>query len=498
MLKSTPLLLVLLLCGCSDPVSPYADHNVIVIVIDTLRRDRLNPSGDEFLEKLSREAVCFSNAVAPSSWTRPSVASIMTGLYPGNHGAVRREIIDEGPGSMGTRFLDPELLTLAECLKEAGYNTAAFVTNPNIIPIRRFDQGFDEFTQPAGNARQLFGAAGDWIKANKGRGKFHLYLHALDPHAPYYPPQRYRDRFLEDRRIDKAPFTNSGYPEGIEFWLKQYRAWDKGEPFRFDYKGEFEALMKKYAALMNDVTLEQVKAMVDLDFTGFDDPAFVERLEHLVTLYNAEVAYVNYTVSVFFDVLEKEGLLDTSIVVVTSDHGEAFMEHEELRHDRTVFTEEVDVPLIFRIPGRKGVVDPPVSLTDIMPTILDLLGLPMPGNLDGISLQPHMVHGTAPVNRLIFTELIHRRTDRIAVVHGDRKLIYLQKPDRAPEWSLYDISDDPGEESPLPLEAWDGGARALKEAILRFKKDRKLQRSSASEEVLSEEELKQLQELGYM
>jgi arylsulfatase A-like enzyme len=485
--------------GCTDKRSPYAEHNVIVIVIDTLRSDRVNPSGDALMERLSRQAVCFNNAIAPASWTKPSVASIMTGLYPGNHGTVEKDTKPEGPDDKGIRFLDPRLPTMAECLKDAGYRTAGIITNPNIIPARHFDQGFDDFTQPAGNAKELFDQAKDWIVSNRDRGKFHLYLHAFDPHAPYFPPQEYRDRYVKDRRIEKAPFTNFGSPEEIEFWLRQYRAWDEssGEAFHFSYEDEYDEMKAKYEKMMSRITLDDVRSTFYLDFSGFEDPDLQERLEYLETLYNAEVEFVNHTLAAFFDFMEEEGILDDSIVVITADHGEAFLEHGDVRHDRSVHTEEVDVPLIFCIPGYQASLDEPVSLTDILPTILDIVGKAEPEGLDGISLWPYIQQGIPPSKRPVFTELIHSNMEQIGAIVGHRKLIYEQNHNGESHWRLYDTRSDPGEKAPVDEGAWDAGAKAMKEAILRFKKDRRLQRATQSAVPLTREEIDQLKELGY-
>jgi len=135
--------------------TPPSDANVVIILIDTLRRDRLEIHGNEdgltpFMDALAREGICFRNAVTPAPWTKPAVASLLTGVYSGRNGVLGDHVVLKNMA-----FLNPKYLTMAESFKAGGYQTAAFVTNANITSHYRFNQGFDTFVQPAGDASKL-------------------------------------------------------------------------------------------------------------------------------------------------------------------------------------------------------------------------------------------------------------------------------------------------------------------------------------------------------
>jgi arylsulfatase A-like enzyme len=218
MMRMNSLFLVLLAAGCLIESGcghgpPAVDKNVIVLVIDTLRRDRLHAFGFDgnispCMDELAVDGFCFRKAFAPSSWTKPSVASLLTGLYPGRHGAVGCPTFLTGLGD-----LKESHRTLAEYLKEAGYFTAAMVTNPHIVPKNHFDQGFDEFVEPAGNAEVLLDKALEWIRGRAGAQRYFLYLHIFDPHMPYAPPAPYQ-KIREDRPGGRIPVRTAGEPPG--------------------------------------------------------------------------------------------------------------------------------------------------------------------------------------------------------------------------------------------------------------------------------------------
>jgi arylsulfatase A-like enzyme len=499
-----------LLPACT-PAEPLADANVIVILIDTLRSDyvgaynperKLTPS----MDLISREGAYFRNAIAPSSWTKPSVASLMTGLYPGRHGTVKRGF--EKKDSRGRFSLDPGLTTLSEELNRAGYSTAAFATNPNIIPSLHFDKGYDHFMQPAGIANELFDQATAWIEANRGKGKFHLYLHLLDPHLPYFPPEDYRERFIEEPFEEAAPFTRLGQSFEIDLWIKQYKHWEPegpGDRFKFDFDQAWAELVEKFPDKANHIDKAQLAEFMFLDFEGYDDPALKKRVDHLISLYEGEVVYTDDAIQEFVKMLETEGLLDNTILVVTADHGEAFLEHDLWGHDRSVHWEEVNVPLIFRIPGEdgpvKGTFDEAVSLVDVYPTILDLVGLPLPESLDGTSLKPILLPSNRAFRRErpVFTELIGQTKDLVAAIFQDRKVIREVSQDGELAWYYFELDSDPEEQVPLDLDEGDDRVKALKRSIESFIKNRSLDRpGDENEGQLTEEEIEEMRKLGYL
>jgi arylsulfatase A-like enzyme len=506
-LAVSALLLLAAWPGCSGRVPPE-DANVIIILVDTLRRDRLGAHGylkdvSPYMDLLADEGFCFRRAVAPCSWTKPSVASLLTGLYPGQHGALGDHVVLKNMA-----FLDTKFTTLAERMKRAGYRTGAFVTNANIISRYHFDQGFDNFTQPAGDAKELFGKASRWIKKHGEKGKFFLYLHLIDPHEPYLPPPEYQERFVHGEPGEKAPFTEHGRPKEIVEWLEQYtrrKAGTEGGKFEFDYEPLLGELKERLSDILPDVTREKIRSYIDVNFRSLEDPELLRRAEYLTALYDGEVSYTDDAIRDFVTELKHDDVLDETVLVVTSDHGEAFLEHNRWGHRQYVHAEEIDIPLIFRIPGPdgiplKGEIDDYVSLVDLYPTLLDMLDLPAPGNVDGISLWPVMQGGggTMLANRPVFCESTFEDGDHVSAMMGKSKVIRSAGKNSV-RWIYYDLEKDPGENEPLDPTRAGEEARALMQSVESLLNRRKLDFNKKVEiGTPSDEEIEQLQELGYL
>ena len=494
--------------SCS-PANPLKNKNVIIVLVDTLRRDHVGAYAAEknrkltaCMDELTVKGFSFSRALAPSSWTKPSVASLMTGLYPGRHGAI---------GNLKTYWnlalLDHAHETFAERMKSEGYQTAAFITNPHIVPFFQFHQGFDEFIQPAGDARELLDKAAGWIENRKSGDSFFLYLHIFDPHDPYFPPEEYRKRHAIETPVTKAPYARVGRPDGIRAWIELFDAWslcpDKsGFEFEFDYE--------KYAATLDDELAEmgpdKVRSMLFLDFNGRDDPALANRIEYLTSLYRGDVDYTDDSIGAFIAELEKNGVLDDSIVVLTSDHGESFLERGCWGHGFDVHSEEVDIPLIFRVPGRDGPIagayNNPVSLVDVFPTVLDMLGMPCPQDLDGCTLWP-IINASGLSERSerpVFSELILEEGDYVtALFSSGSKLIRTDLPEHPVKWVYFDVEKDPLEKLGMSIDEGGQAASALKIAIEELIKNRTLHLfGTGPEKEISDEMLKQMKQFGYL
>ncbi len=320
--------------------------NVIIYLIDTLRADHLGAYGYDRptspnIDRFADDGVLFGNAQAQSSWTRPSVVSLLTGLRPRRHGVNRRQ--DALSGSVDT---------LAELLSREGYDTAGFVTNGNAGPDFGLDQGFEEFRylRESADTRErhrlsdhLNGWLFHWLE-NRGQDQrpFFLYAHATDPHVPYTPVEPFRRRF--------APEAD---PEiGL---------------------------------------LDNVRAVIQ----GRRAPTERTR-QDLIDLYDAEIAFNDHHFGLLIERLKQLGLYQSSLIVLVSDHGEEFLDHDGWEHGVTLFDDQLHVPLIVKFPQndkfpRKGTeagtrADATVSQVDVMPTVLDLLGIALPAGLDGVSL----------------------------------------------------------------------------------------------------------------
>jgi arylsulfatase A-like enzyme len=298
---------------------------VIVYLVDTLRADHLPLYGyardtAPALSRFAKDAVVFDQAIASSSWTKPSVASLFTSLPPRDHGCVQFYTP-----------LDPELVTLAESMRDHGFATGAVVVNPLVLARdMHFDQGFSYFAAPAAPRRagEVVDAALAFLDRSRGQPTF-LYVHTMDAHTPYLPPPPF------DRRY--APHPAPG------------RA--AAEPS--DYK-------------------------VPLD------------RDRIVAQYDGAVAYGDQEFGRFLRGLQERGLYDRALVVFLADHGEEFLDHGDWVHGHTLFDELVRVPLVLKYPHRRDAgrrVASQVQLVDVLPTILKSQGFAPPARIAGRPLE---------------------------------------------------------------------------------------------------------------
>ena len=309
--------------------APPRPLNLLLVVVDTLRADHLGCYGHErptspHIDALAAEGLLFTRAVAQSSWTTPATASILTGRYPHHHRAVTF-----------TSPIAPDVPTLAELLRARGYRTGAYVTNVNVRGSLGFDRGFDDYhyypekeASPSLHlpASELAVHAASWLAAGDGR-PFFLWVHASDPHAPYAAPPALAARFAE-----ALPPTMVG----------------SADPLR---------LLRRRGV-----------------------PASAAELAYLTSLYDADVAAADEGVGHILAVLRQLRLAEDTLIIVTADHGEEFGEHGGFEHGHSLYRELTDIPLIIRLPGaaRPGRVSTFARQVDIVPTALDVLGLPTP------------------------------------------------------------------------------------------------------------------------
>jgi arylsulfatase A-like enzyme len=408
-----------------DPVEEAAERfrgsfNVLLILFDTLRADHTDPYGAESvstpaLAQLARRGVTFVNASANASWTRSSVASLLTALHPVAHRV-----------ATGRSALPQSVPYLPSLLKRAGYATLGVVNNPQITLGSGFARDFDALVDyralrplasgtraPEEHAQAVWQGFVEPFIAGTAGGRFFVYLHELDPHAPYEPP---------------PPFDTV---------------------HDFGYQGN--------VTTSGSSARERVRLLSLLDrgeaWLGEAD------IRHLRSQYAGEVAFMDRFLGWILTRLEELGLAQETLVVFVSDHGEEFLEHGSWGHGASVYQTVLEVPMILSLPGVLPEGRRPrfhAQLHDLAPTILDLLGLEASPKMQGRSLLPLLAtDDDHEPGRATFGRSLHRlrgpgRTlvGVDSVRFGDWKLLRHSrgKGDQLLQsFELFDLGDDPGE-----------------------------------------------------
>jgi arylsulfatase A-like enzyme len=404
--------------------------NVLLIVVDTLRADHLGAYGyarptSPNLDRFADTAVRYERAWSQAPWTTPSVAALLTSRQPLSFG------ITDVDSTL------PEGATLlSERLAAAGYRTGAVVSHRFVSRRWGFAQGFESFDDT--NARDHDAITSPQITAQALRfldehrdERFFLWLHYFDPHFAY--------REHADFAFDRAGAYDGPVQPGVRF-------------------GD---LLRRQATL---------------------GPADARELERL---YDSEIAFTDEHIGRVLAHLAETGLDANTLVVFTADHGEEFLEHGRLGHTKTLYDEVLRVPLLVRTPGvAPGVVDAPVALVDVAPTILDALGLPPDAEAAGRVL-PRPSERVDPERVVLASS--ERRQRKITAVSEGFKLIRTGE-----QVEYYDLTRDPGERSPLadrdvgPFARLDAATRELAVA-----------NTPGAAVELSEDERERLRLLGY-
>ncbi|MFM1922149.1 MAG: hypothetical protein RLZZ303_3783 [Candidatus Hydrogenedentota bacterium] len=436
--------------------------NVLLVVIDTLRGDRVDAKRNGMpvmphLREYAAGGAWFKRALSPATWTKPSVASILTGLFPETHGVqygVQRAWF-EGQDMSVTQTLKPGTPTIATLLKSQGYRTGCIQTNQHVTQAMGFGEGVDQFefyfAQPAGlitdKALGFIGAA---------EGPWFLYAHYIDPHAGYNPPEPHRSAF------GPLPALTDEETE----WLKDENYHTGYYMDRFKYDVDF---------------------IQERQYGEFSETA----REAIRQLYDGECLYTDAELKRLLDVVERDHL-DT-LVIITSDHGEEFWEHGSIGHGKTVYEELAHVPLIVRGPGvAPEAIETPALTLDIGPTIAGYLGLDFHPGAQGVNLLAR-----SPEPRPVYTStrgsIPEFKLDAASVLAWPLKLIDDRKRGTT---RLFDLAQDPREQADLSGERPDEAARLL--AALGAHRSAVSRDDAANTTALSREELEALESLGYV
>lgn len=414
----------------APPVAPPegAPVNVLIISIDTLRADAVGSYGNKDgltpnLDRLAREGARFEQAYSSSSWTLPAMASLFTGLDARRHNA---GWVSDARDPLARTRLSPELWTLTGSLRERGYETAAIVTNPFLTLRYGFGRGFDTYENfsiaadifvafqdtslvrfatwvmpslvPGDRSGVVTARAAEWLRRRSSERPFYLWVHYIDPHAPYSPggDKTRISSFRGDSLLGGTP------------------------------AGDFVDSTPDIARLRSGEVRPDA-----------------EQKRQMRRLYDGEVAEVDAAIGNLLAALDDTGASASTLVVCVSDHGEEFWEHGGVEHGRTVYDEVVHVPLLMRWPGRitaGTTVGSLVRITDIAPTVIEATGGTIPQKLDGFSLR-QMLRGGAVPERVAFIENMHFAEERLGLRTPTHKYVRWENGKE----EVYDLRRDPGE-----------------------------------------------------
>jgi arylsulfatase A-like enzyme len=349
------------LSACSGVGKPDVP-DVVLIIIDTLRADKLYAERNYVplmpnLQTLAESSVNFTQAYSPETFTKPSVTSILTSLYPEVHG-VNFGIWTPAQVGKGDSLkkevhvdvLTPELPYLPSMMKAAGYTTIGYQTNMQLHAESGFTRDFDQYHYFfEDNAASITSKAVSSLQ--NARGPVFLYVHYMDPHLPYNPPKDVVAAF--------------------------------GSPPRVDSKDM--AILKSYNSYYTDL----VAYGFGLSAERQTEPLSSKGREFVRYMYDGDVRFIDREIASLIDAARKRN--PESLIVITSDHGEEFWEHGSVGHTKTAYRELAHVPLIIAsgsLDARK--IDSPVENLGILPTIASFLGLSIPDGCQGDSLMPFL------------------------------------------------------------------------------------------------------------
>ncbi len=401
------LLLPILFAGCGEEIRP---PSIVLIVVDTLRADHLSqygyaPATSPALDAFAAQATRFSSCYAPASWTTPSTASIFTGLLPVVHGA----------HAQGAALPD-QAVTLAELLHEAGWRTVGISYNHNVTATTGFQQGFEHFEGFEGESGEYpdiakMRRAVGRLRFDSGRPLF-LYLQPMNVHGPYRVPEEHAADLL-----GRSPDPKFRYAEGPAKKIMK--------------SGKLELRAEIEAAYL-DSHRDQ---------------------------YDTAIRYSMDQIAAILAKLRQHGVGDESLIVITADHGEELYEHQGFGHGYSLHREVLHVPLWIKLPGQTAgnVIEDWVSLTDLLPTILDTAGRRPPPDLSGRSLLP-LIRGDAGVaaERLppLFQTRWPGRFVGAAVVQWPWKLLHVEESydGLVDAYRLFHLGNDPHEQHDVAAE----------------------------------------------
>ena len=438
----TAIILVIESTNNKEEEIKCTDCNIILIVTDALRQDHVGTYGyyrntTPNIDKLAEKSIVFQNAISQATWTKPSIASLFTSTYPTRH----QTYAIQGINNRGKIALPDSFNTLAEQLKQKKYKTMGYVNNAWLSPEYNLNQGFEEykFIYPD---NKLTSKINEVIEKHENE-KFFLFVHYLGPHGPYTPPKPYNSLFVEKEH-------------------------------------DYINLSKR-----NPKYLERKK------------PSKTE-LEYIISQYDGDIAYTDNEIGKILNLLKEKKLLDTTIIIITSDHGEELADHRGIYgHETIPYDTLIKVPLIIKIPGimaKKRIITNQVQLIDLMPTLLNITGIRTPEGIDGMNLIP-LIKGNR-IESNSFSEQNWKTKHVISIRKDGLKYLYNTKTDKG---MLFNLKEDPYELN--ELQGNNEIKKRLKKEILDYYKENleKSVKTKHNKTVrISDETIEKLKEIGYI
>lgn len=463
--------------------APKSRPNVLIYMIDTLRPDHTSVYGygretTPFLKSLGAQGVVFDDCLAQATWTKPSTASLMTSLYSYTHGIIH-----------DSDTIPKAAATFAEQLRAAGYVTASVLSNPFAGRTTGLQRGFDyvmEFpavfryrtdaadrgTDSAAMNKVLF----PWLEKHHDE-PFFLYTHTTDPHAPYRPPAGFEEKFA--KTADTAKF-NKDYTR-----LRDLRQYGGGT----------------------------VVSRAGCAKSGINPDWFIQSA---IDRYDGEILHNDSSFEQLFNKLRQLGILDNTLIVVVSDHGEEFWEHGWTAHGHSLYQELAHAVFLMwnpkLLPAPRRIAEP-VQLIDVMPTVLDLLDVKIPEIIEGQSLAP-LAKGQpflrrAPVMTSRYAHVGARvggvpenRTDTFALLEAGWKLIYRDKGKEAGinRVELYDRRTDRAEKTNVAAQNPQQVERMMAEIAKWMDAQKQIKKllGPGGKTTLDPKTIEQLKSLGYI
>lgn len=444
----------IILIRCDSSVSRRPRPNIVLITLDTVRADHLSCYGYKkkttpHIDNIAEEGLLFKSAVAPSSWTIPTHASIFTGLSPSEHNARYNLKGEFSIFDMPFNKLSDDNLTLAEILRDNGYKTFGVVGGPCMSGEFGFKQGFDDYIHEFRNGAYINRAVEELLSKHKKR-PFFLFLNYFDPHALYDPP---------------APFN-------LQFATSDYSK--RGLKPDMYLTAEDEIMAGK-----RSLTPEEKR--------------------YFTSQYDGEIAFMDSCIGKIVGLLKEKGLYDKTLFILAGDHGENFGEHNIINHGNALYQETQHVPLIIKFPADKesqeGIMDHPVAIADIFYFLLNHLKITPPREPDyaPFSREERPIYAELyPALRKIKRYGDDYNRDLYALYYGGYKLIWSSKGTS----ELYNLREDPHEtvnmiSNPPPEYA------ALKDMLIAWIQSRPGVKTTGADRV--DPETKQLlRSLGYI